>query len=38
MNEVRKILDYPYWFHKIEIDDLFVGAVPEFIAQDQSAN
>lgn len=37
MNEIRKILDYPYWFHKHKVDDLFVSAVPDFIARDESA-
>ena len=31
MNEVWRILDYPYYFEKFDLDDLFVGTLPNFI-------
>ena len=34
MNEVRRILDYPYYFEKFDLDDLFVGTLPNFIKKD----
>ena len=37
MNEVRKILDYPYWNSKMTMDQLFVNSAPEFIKKDRSA-
>ena len=34
MNEVRRILDYPYYFESFDLDDLFVGTLPNFIKKD----